>query len=170
MGKRVKLFKYISLVLSISFFILTSITTQKAQAEGTALASLEAAYNHMLSGLLGGSPGNRRIYARPDLLVGPVSIDNWKETLHLGSGQGWLFFIDDNPSANWEHGCRYVFVTTGGDFSTVPSTTPPREMSGFTEFTIPPSQPNNHPPCLESPRPASRTMPTRPLSPTTAGR
>jgi hypothetical protein len=30
----------------------------------------------------------------------------------------WVFFLDDNPLANWNHPCRYIFINSStGDFT-----------------------------------------------------
>ena len=41
--------------------------------------------------------------------------------------RGWFFFVDDHPSANWSHSCRYVFVTEdASEFTVFYATEPPR--------------------------------------------
>jgi hypothetical protein len=52
----------------------------------------------------------------------------WARSLRVGTGEGWLFFIDDRPGANWEHACRYVFVGRGGNVEVVAGQTPPVDL------------------------------------------
>ena len=44
----------------------------------------------------------------------------------------WAFFIDDEPMANWQHRCRYVFVHESGRVSVVSSTAPPSFKGHYT--------------------------------------
>ncbi len=37
----------------------------------------------------------------------------------------WPFFADDDPNANWEHPCRYLFVYEDRAIVEVPQTLPP---------------------------------------------
>ena len=36
-----------------------------------------------------------------------------------------IFFVDENPRANWEHACSYVFVGADKSITAVQSTVPP---------------------------------------------
>ncbi|MDY0040416.1 MAG: C13 family peptidase [Desulforhabdus sp.] len=105
------------------------------------VSSMEEAYNRLVDELLGHTVGNRRVYAIPSRLEGQVAIENWEEQLFLGQGPGWLFFVDDNPRANWEHACRFVLVTEAGEILVTRSMTPPKEMTPFQELTPAPSTP-----------------------------
>lgn len=105
------------------------------------MSSLEDAYSRLINELLGHTVGKRRVYAIPIRLEGRVSIENWRQKLILGQGPGWLFFVDDNPRANWEHGCRFVLVTESGEILVTKSMTPPNDMAPFQELTPLPSMP-----------------------------
>ena len=117
-----------------------------ASSNAAEIASLDQAYSHLVAQYLGGSVQGVRVYAQPQTAQGPMAVENWKASLSLGSGAGWLFFIDDNPQANWEHGCRFVFVGADGAFQAKNSTTPPKRMDLFQEMTTPPPAPASHPP------------------------
>ncbi|MHC1727033.1 MAG: C13 family peptidase [Syntrophobacteraceae bacterium] len=101
----------------------------------TPVASAEEAYSRLVDRLLGHTVGERRIYLYNEKVQGLVTIENWRKTLTLGQGPGWLFFIDDIPRANWEHDCRFVLVTEAGELLVTGSTTPPKSMAGFAEIT-----------------------------------
>jgi len=105
------------------------------EGSGSAVHGLEEAYARLLAGLLGHTPGNRRVYALPGKREGRIAAENWQGVLPLGRGPGWVFFIDDNPAANWEHACRFALVTESGKILVVRSTTPPRDLSCFREMT-----------------------------------
>lgn len=101
------------------------------------ITTIDDAYNRLINGLLGHTVGNRRIYVWPEKLEGQVTAENWSRAFVVGRGPGWLFFIDDNPAANWEHSCRFVLVTESGEILVTKSMTPPKEMAPFEELTAP---------------------------------
>jgi hypothetical protein len=44
----------------------------------------------------------------------------------------WVVFIDDAPSANWEHPCRYVFVdSASGEHRVLGATSPPDDLDTY---------------------------------------
>ena len=119
----------------LSDFVFVSQPPEGFQRPTGSVNNLTDAYTRLVDGLLGHTPGNRRIYAQSEKLAGEVTVENWREILVVGQGPGWLFFIDDNPFANWEHGCRFAVVTESGEISVVKSMTPPKDMSPFQEMT-----------------------------------
>ena len=119
----------------LSDFVFVSQPLEDFQRPTGSVINLQDAYNRLVDGLLGHTPGNRRIYARSEKLEDEVTIENWREILVVGQGPGWLFFIDDSPFANWEHSCRFALVTETGAISVVKSMTPPKDMSPFQEMT-----------------------------------
>lgn len=57
--------------------------------------------------------------------INDVSPDNLPE---------WCVFVDDDPNANWEHPCRYMFVTskeTDPQIYSVADTLPPDTAGNF---------------------------------------
>jgi len=51
------------------------------------------------------------VTGRPQLVNATgVKLRNWQGPLTPPWEKFWFFFIDDEPEANWEHPCRYVFV------------------------------------------------------------
>lgn len=132
--------------LALIFLVSLSANATAAASDQGAIGTLEQAYNWLVAQRLGGSTQGLRVYALPQAVQGPVSVQNWKTSFVLGHGAGWLFFIDDNPQANWEHKCRFVFVGADGAFQEQGSTTPPQQMNIFQEMTTPPEAPTYHPP------------------------
>ena len=59
------------------------------------------------------------------------TIGDWRGDLTMAPTEGWFFFVDDNPGANWEHPCRYAFVTKTGEIHWTPSMSPPYDMDAF---------------------------------------
>ncbi|MCK8604036.1 C13 family peptidase [Desulfoferrobacter suflitae] len=127
--------------LSLSSYLTMTRLTSTNFASATAVESLPMAYQRLIDGLLGHTVGNRKIYAIAGRLEGEVAVENWRERLILGDGPGWVFFLDDNPPANWEHACRFVLVKESGEILVTPSMTPPKTMSLFREMpSLPASQ------------------------------
>lgn len=61
--------------------------------------------------VLAGGGGDAAVSGWRDVIDGSaLSLRNWQGAVQAPWGQFWLFFIDDDPHANWEHPCRYVFV------------------------------------------------------------
>jgi len=46
----------------------------------------------------------------------------------------WFFFIDDNPDADWEHDCRYVFIRcSDGQHEVIDERRPPDNFDRLVE-------------------------------------
>jgi hypothetical protein len=68
------------------------------------------AFETVISEVLDGNTEGKRIYVTQEIAPAGTVIKCGRYTLTLPLRNGWLFFIDDNPWANWTHSCRYVFV------------------------------------------------------------
>lgn len=119
-----------------------SAVTAGEQAAQAPVASQEAALAALTDRLLGHSLQGRRVYVANAPVETAVSIPLWRDTVSLSGGPGWLFFIDDKPRANWEHPCRFALVAKTGAITTLAATTPPRDMTAFTELTSPATSEN----------------------------
>ena len=82
------------------------------------------------------------IYASIRRLAPGTTFRLGEKSLTSPVGESWLFFVDDQPQANWEHPCRYVFVDMNGDVKIYFEKTPPcaeiwniLELVHATEFT-----------------------------------
>lgn len=115
---------------------LTPVPGADTARTATAVADRDAAYALLLSDLLGHSAQGRRIYAATATVETPsVSVPTWEGEVTVSGGPGWLFFVDDVPTANWTHACRYVLVGQDGAVHVQKATTPPKAMDAFTELT-----------------------------------
>lgn len=73
------------------------------------------------------------MYVVDEIKKADSSIKLLSSQLTTPSYDSWVFFIDDNPLANWGHSCRYVFVNTEtGKIEVKTSNMPP-----FSENLIP---------------------------------
>lgn len=52
------------------------------------------------------------------------------EVITAGS-EGWFFFVDDHPIANWDHPCRYIFISRSGNVEIVDATSFPADFDSF---------------------------------------
>jgi hypothetical protein len=114
---------------------LAPLSDKKSNAIPGAVKSQDKAYARLLDGLLGHSALGRRIYTAGRTDAAEVSIKSWRGDVVLTGGPGWVFFVDDNPRANWTHACRYVLVSEDGTLTVIDAKTPPDDMSVFTELT-----------------------------------
>jgi nitrous oxide reductase accessory protein NosL len=82
-------------------------------------------------------PQGRAVYVSQDPLPGGSIINSWM-TKHVSPEEykhAWFYFIDDQPKANWEHACRYIFidVETGG-YQIQKGRTPPDSIDGMIKL------------------------------------
>ena len=68
------------------------------------------AFEIILNEVLHGNTEGILVYAKQNLVQAGTEVKAARYRIRLPQQEGWLFFIDDKPLANWEHGCRYVFV------------------------------------------------------------
>ncbi len=74
-------------------------------------ADLAAARDLVVREVLAGDAGGRELAAWPALAdAARGSLRNWRGPVAMPWQQCWVFQVDDAPTANWEHPCRYVFV------------------------------------------------------------
>ena len=70
--------------------------------------------------------GEYCLYSCNDTVSDVLRICTWKDTLERY--EVYAYFIDEKPMANWEHACRYVFVSKEtGEIEVVHSDAPPME-------------------------------------------
>jgi hypothetical protein len=87
------------------------LTTSVVMANATANISKEEAYDIVVQQGLNGTVEGKNIYVMSDPVPANSVIEVWfKDPIVLPDAEGWVFFIDDQPFANWEHDCRYAFV------------------------------------------------------------
>jgi hypothetical protein len=87
---------------------------------------------------------NKIVYISTDLLESGQVVKSWGHDYEVPGAyqKAWLFFIDDQPGANWEHACRYVFVDAGsGKYTSIKARTPLDSMEKMKKiFPLPYSQ------------------------------
>ncbi len=74
-------------------------------------ASFEQARAALIERVLGGATEGLSISGRKELVdTSALVLRNWRGTVASPWSSCWLFFVDDHPTADWEHPCRYVFL------------------------------------------------------------
>jgi hypothetical protein len=83
------------------------------------------------------------VYVSNDLLKSTQAVKSWEHDYKVPGDfqQAWLFFIDDQAGANWQHACRYIFVDAGsGKYTIIKAHTPPDSMEEMKQiFPLPQS-------------------------------
>ena len=81
-----------------------------------------------------GGEGHTR-HILPEILDGGAQILDWNGVVHVLDAAAWFVFIDDQPGANWEHSCRYVFVdAVTREILVLDGQIPPRRLSEMEPF------------------------------------
>ncbi len=78
---------------------------------------------------------NRIVYINNLVLNAGQEIKSWGNVHKVPANfrQAWLFFVDDQPDANWGHQCRYIFVDAEtGKYNIINSLNPPDSLEGMT--------------------------------------
>ncbi len=87
----------------------------------TAQLTRQQAINKVLNEIVIADTGNINVYSAYTLKnqFDTISL-NFDTILLCPYNYNWVFFVDDHPSAGWEHPCRYVFVDSiTGNFQIV---------------------------------------------------
>lgn len=74
-------------------------------------AGFEQARAALIKRVLGGSTAGLSIGGRTNLVDSrKLALRAGQKTIEPPWSECWVFFIDDKPTAGWEHPCRYVFL------------------------------------------------------------
>ena len=114
-----------------------SVVMEWEESEADKRLSKMDAYDLVISQVLNGSTEGKLVYVSSEPVKAGTIIESWYSSIELPQKEGWFFFVDDHPSANWEHPCRYVFVDLTGKMTVYKATTPPNnlmELEGVVGF------------------------------------
>lgn len=98
----------------------------------------EQAWTIVKDKILEGNLENKIVYRHEDLFKTGQELKSWGNVYVVPADfeQAWLFFVDDQPDANWQHACRYIWVDTkNGKYETIKSSTPPDSMTGMLKLS-----------------------------------
>lgn len=82
-------------------------------------------------------PQERTVYVSHQPLPGGSVIESWQSAFTVPESfrRAWFFFIDDDPGANWEHPCRYLFVDADtGKYDIIGAKTPPKKLTDLYQL------------------------------------
>jgi hypothetical protein len=106
-------------------------------APGEKTISKDQSWEVVKKEVLAESLQNKIIYISIEPLKAGQAVKSWGHLYKVPEDfQGaWLFFIDDQPGANWEHACRYVFVNTAtGKYKVIKAGTPPDSIENMKKI------------------------------------
>ncbi len=63
----------------------------------------------LIDSILEGDTADIDLYINPE--PGDSMVSSWNFSYITPYSNGWFFFIDDAPPANWTHPCRYLFLS-----------------------------------------------------------
>ncbi|MBD3369364.1 T9SS type A sorting domain-containing protein [Candidatus Fermentibacteria bacterium] len=96
-----------------------------------AVGSPREAADLVLEKILDGSYEGKQLLTAPMLLEEGMMIPSWHRSVEVPF-QSYLVLVDDMALANWEHPCRWVFVSQSGETEVVDMTTPPHGIDRMT--------------------------------------
>lgn len=117
-----------TLTAFVFFILITLIGTNAASVD----ISKEVAYQIVIDDVLDGEVDSKEIY------VSEVYLTPGKGAIDLPKGEGWYFFIDDQPDMDWGHPCRYVYIDNFGNVTVESSIIPPLNFEDMELLTIRP--------------------------------
>jgi len=101
---------------------------------GAAMTPQEAG-GLVIERVLDGVTEAKRVYAYPESFTGG-EVEFWHHSITLPDETGYFVFVDDYPTANWEHPARAFFVALDGRITTWDVSTPPKYLQdGLVELT-----------------------------------
>ena len=124
-------------IASIFAMIAPTAVAEGTESEADKMLSKMDARNLVISQVLNGNTEGKLVYVSSEPVKAGTIIESWYSSIELPQKEGWFFFVDDHPSANWEHPCRYVFVDLTGKMTVYKATTPPNnimELEGMVGF------------------------------------
>ncbi|MDD1663722.1 MAG: hypothetical protein LUQ32_00045 [Methanomicrobiales archaeon] len=87
-----------------------------------------AAYDLVVSRVLGGSTEGKQLYAYSQPVKAGTVAETPRGSIQLPDRDGWFILIDDYPEANWAHPCRYAHVDLGGNITVLDAWWPPTNI------------------------------------------
>jgi hypothetical protein len=110
------------------------LVTLLVTAVGAGALGFEKATEIVLDDVLFGLYEGTRVYGLEEKISEGTVVEAWHDSV-VAPIDGYFFFIDPYPLANWEHPCQWVFVAADdGDATIYDMTTPPRDKV-FVEMT-----------------------------------
>jgi hypothetical protein len=138
-------------------FFLTLFVTLSIFTDLHAQFSRVDAIHLVMNDILLNEVGNINVYCCYDMKSGDevLELPDFR-TLSLSYSINWVFFVDDNPYAQWQHSCRYIFVdASSGGYNIINDRIPPVEIYShfekISQIEVPPPNPSIDQPSFPPP-------------------
>lgn len=132
--------------LKLLSVLLLAVTTVALASVSSPTDAARLVYGEVLNGNIEG----KQVLAWPAIWNEGQAIGTWHESVAVPF-DGYLVLVDDMALANWEHPCRWVFVSPAGDMEIVNMLVPPLGVDKMlTEYSdLPAHTPIGTPDLLE---------------------
>jgi hypothetical protein len=123
---------------------------------------MEQAESQLLEHLTNAERQGAVVYRRAELARGGTTLSYPQQTLNVPS-DALVAFIDQQPTANWGHVCRYVLVELStGRTSSWEARFPPFDRKSFSEWQVAYRAPSVPEWAVAGPQPASSNYEEKP--------
>ncbi len=120
------------ITVGLAVILLAALTARRSDAR---TATRDEALRTIIDGVIEVDVDQVRLYITPEPVEAGAEFVSWKRVELTAPAKGWFAFIDDHPTANFEHDCRYVFVKEStGEIDLKNSTVPPRDEGAYYEY------------------------------------
>ncbi len=109
------------------FLLLLAATSVFALSVSTPHEAANLVYSHILDSKI----EDRSVLSYPEMLTEGQTVTTWNTEMDVPF-DSWLILIDDKALANWEHKCRWIFVSPDGNTEIFHMTTPPDFLPKMT--------------------------------------
>ena len=96
------------------------------------IVSMDEAIEIVIDSILEGDTTVIDLYINPN--PGDTMVSGWSYTYVNPYPDGWFFFIDDAPPANWTHPCRYIFLSDERYYTVIQEMTPPDNIDSLKQI------------------------------------
>lgn len=127
------LFCIVCLSLLIAQFSLSACASAQPTSQGV---TAERAWAVVKEKVLADKLEGKEVFVSPHPLKGGDTIKAMIHEYRVPEkfGSAWVVFINDAPSANWEHRSRYVFVDAiSGEYDILKATAPPDDLDSYSK-------------------------------------
>ncbi|MBD3276994.1 MAG: hypothetical protein GF388_01730, partial [Candidatus Aegiribacteria sp.] len=107
--------------------VVALLTLLAALAGAETVPDAQSAADIVFTEILDGNIQGRSVMVFPEPVSQGETVETWNEEV-TAPLSGYLVLIDDMAYANWEHPCRWVFVTQDGQMEVIRMTTPPSPL------------------------------------------
>lgn len=121
-----------TIATGLAVLLLVSISAVRSDAR---IATRDDALRKIINRVIEVNVDLVRLYITHEPVEAGSEFVSWKRVEMTAPARGWFAFIDDHPTANFEHASRYLFVDEEtGRIDVVNSTVPPKDEGSYYEY------------------------------------